>query len=486
MFERYSLKTNAYKVERKEIDGKRFLVVPAVMLVEGVHNGSAGAILHLAEEFGKNIENWNGRPVTVGHPQRDGIFVSANQPEMLPYVVGQVYKARLENDKLKAELWLDEKKLQDKFPEVYSVLMRGRPLEVSVGVYTDDEIKQGEWKGEVYMAVAKNYRPDHLAILVDEKGACSLEDGCGIRVNELGVYKEVRKYGIRIKYQGTESTPWSAPNLEDFGVEGRWADLSREEKERIASHFLIGNADAETYEDLKLPVVNPKTGKLNERALRAVISGRGAQVKGVDPELVKKARRLAYELLNEEFDADLEIPEHLLTGGVEMQQKIERLAEIYPSLYSSNEKREWLASQSEEVIDEMLAQTEIMLSKIEKLKNNKEVQVNEEVALKVLREKISDMKTFAELLPPELRKQFEFGQKLYAEYRNKLVNHILTNQAKEVWSREELEKLDDETLEKIAKTIAEPVNYVALGSSRCDFEIEEKLLPIEVWLQAKK
>ena len=137
-------------------------------------------------------------------------------------------------------------------------------------------------------------------MLPNEKGACSLEDGCGLGINKkegdedsVNYVNEVSYKGAvwsnttsndigtyRLSYKGTESTEWSGVTLQDFGVEGRWEDLPREERARIASHFLIGDADAPTFQDLKLPVVNPKTGKLNERALRAVISGRGAMVRG--------------------------------------------------------------------------------------------------------------------------------------------------------------------------------------------------------------
>jgi hypothetical protein len=36
------------------------------------------------------------------------------------------------------------------------------------------------FNGVKYEGIARNLRPDHLAILPDDKGACSLEDGCGV------------------------------------------------------------------------------------------------------------------------------------------------------------------------------------------------------------------------------------------------------------------------------------------------------------------
>ena len=40
--------------------------------------------------------------------------------------------------------------------------------------------------GQAYNAIATDLKPDHLAVLLHEKGACSWEDGCGIRANEGG------------------------------------------------------------------------------------------------------------------------------------------------------------------------------------------------------------------------------------------------------------------------------------------------------------
>ena len=51
---------------------KKHLIVPVVMIVEGVLHGSRGPLLHLAEEFGKFPEVWNGIPVVINHPQKNG------------------------------------------------------------------------------------------------------------------------------------------------------------------------------------------------------------------------------------------------------------------------------------------------------------------------------------------------------------------------------------------------------------------------------
>lgn len=307
------LHLNSYIIRPETLEGKKYLVVPVVMMVEGVHTGTHGPLLHLSEELGKIPDSWNGIPVTISHPQTQEGYVSANSPAMVEqWTVGRVFNTCFENDKLKAEAWIDEVKIRSLAPEALEYIQRARPLEVSVGVFSDNDNIKGEWKGEKYEAIARNYRPDHLALLPNEEGACNWADGCGVRVNRKGG-RDVD--GLKaLKYEGTETRPWRSPTLSSFDVkdkEGNWAALSVLDKEEVASHFLIGNAGVATFEDLHFPVVNPKTGKLNENALRAVIGVRGAQLGGVATDIKANARRKAYQLLNKEFEAELEIPENL-------------------------------------------------------------------------------------------------------------------------------------------------------------------------------
>ena len=180
----YQVKSNNYEPRTEMYMGKKHLVVPVVMMVEGVHCGSAGPLFHSIEELGKYPASWNGIPVSIQHPEQDGQYISANSPEVLErQTVGQVFNTRTEGNKLKAECWVDIERIMSISPEAYAYLNSKRPLEVSIGVFTDDVDTEGEWNGEHYSAVATNHRPDHLALLPGGTGACSWADGAGIRIN---------------------------------------------------------------------------------------------------------------------------------------------------------------------------------------------------------------------------------------------------------------------------------------------------------------
>jgi len=188
MVQDYKILTQNYQIREETYQGRSYLVVPVVMMKEGVHNGSQGPILHQEEELRQFTVAWNGIPVTIHHPEEDGHNVSANSPRVMErYAVGQIFNTHY-NDGLRAEAWIDLQKIEGipDGPLALSYIRAGRPLDVSVGVFNESISNEGDWNGETYEAIARGYRPDHLALLPGEQGACSWADGCGIRANKKG------------------------------------------------------------------------------------------------------------------------------------------------------------------------------------------------------------------------------------------------------------------------------------------------------------
>jgi hypothetical protein len=176
-----------YEVFYRKYQGKQYLIAPVTMMIEGVHHGSHGPVLHLIDELGKYPESWNGIPVVVDHPQMDGVSVSANYPDIIDErKTGRIYNTFIDGNRLKSQIWIDSDKLEELSAELLEQLKKGELIEVSVGVFNDEEIVAGDWNGEHYEAIARNHRPDHLALLPGSVGACSIMDGCGIRVNIEG------------------------------------------------------------------------------------------------------------------------------------------------------------------------------------------------------------------------------------------------------------------------------------------------------------
>jgi len=103
---------------------KQYLVVPVVMMVEGVHNGSAGPVFHSADELGKSADAWEGVPVTIHHPELNGNFVSVNSEGIMEnYAVGYVTYPVMKDNKLTAFVYLDSQRLMALSTETLNAVM---------------------------------------------------------------------------------------------------------------------------------------------------------------------------------------------------------------------------------------------------------------------------------------------------------------------------------------------------------------------------
>jgi hypothetical protein len=169
-------------VTRTVYDGRETLVVPVVMARAGVvMNGS----LTIEEELVP--ESWNGVPVTVSHPDNHGDFMSANTPEnLIDWSVGRIFNSHLEDGALKGEAYIDIEKANEIMPGLVRSLEEGDDMDVSTGFFAFDEKKKGTSKGRAYEVISRDIKPDHLALLPAEEGACSWSDGCGVRRNTKG------------------------------------------------------------------------------------------------------------------------------------------------------------------------------------------------------------------------------------------------------------------------------------------------------------
>ena len=175
-------------IRRDKLEGKDYLVAPVIAMTEGVRNGpqGGGPSLYLASEYGKFPSAWDGIPLPIWHPEDgEGHYISANSPDIIEsQSVGWLYNSHMDDGKLKGELWICIEKAKRIAPVVLETLEGGGRLEISVSLFSEEEPNSGNFNGTHYDTIARNMRPDHLALLPGGKGACSWEGGCGApRVN---------------------------------------------------------------------------------------------------------------------------------------------------------------------------------------------------------------------------------------------------------------------------------------------------------------
>lgn len=183
----FNLRGGKANIRRETLNGRDYIVAPMVMMTEGVHAGSNGALYYPAKELASAVPAWNHKPIVVYHPVQNGRNVSAADPIVLDQqAIGLVLNTAWD-EKQRAEAWIDTEAAKRVDGRVLEALENGKMVEVSTGLFTDNVYEPGEFGGKEYEYVACNHRPDHLAILPDKKGACSIEDGAGLlQVNDDG------------------------------------------------------------------------------------------------------------------------------------------------------------------------------------------------------------------------------------------------------------------------------------------------------------
>lgn len=162
-------------------NGKNYLVVNGVSIIEGVLNKYFVSM----DEFGAFVSDWNGVPLVLRHPKENNGSARVPIPDVP--VIGNFYGAMLDSDnrRLIGEYWFDETALlaTNEGKDIYDSILAGKIIETSTGYYANLENNPGNYNGLPYIGIQREIHPDHIAVLPDEIGACSIRDGCGINRN---------------------------------------------------------------------------------------------------------------------------------------------------------------------------------------------------------------------------------------------------------------------------------------------------------------
>lgn len=186
----------------KILNGKTYIVLPVVMLVEGVHIGSDGIpTLYTKNSIAKNISFWNGKPATLNHPSNNNgePTLIGESPEIFSkFKIGEIFHTKFEDKKLKSLLFLEKNILYNIIPNFDSL----KEINVSTGGVVYGNFKKGTFnsadgKKEEYEFEVDGMLPDHMAILPNTNGACSWDDGCGIRLNKDGKDKKMETKEVK-------------------------------------------------------------------------------------------------------------------------------------------------------------------------------------------------------------------------------------------------------------------------------------------------
>lgn len=186
-----SLAINSANISTETIDGDEHIVIRGVVPVvdDVVMNGG----LYPAEEINKGFPSIEGNPMPLAHPKIGGEYVSANNPRAVNkfHIGAWAENVRKDADRVVMDMKLNKrfagasdggKRLLERIENLQSD-PDAKPIHVSTGLLLTREQNSGKSKGKKYSWVARNMRFDHVAILLDEPGAATPDEGVGIFVN---------------------------------------------------------------------------------------------------------------------------------------------------------------------------------------------------------------------------------------------------------------------------------------------------------------
>ena len=192
-----SIINKSSKITKETINNKEhYIIRDVVPVVDDVvmNNG-----LYPKEEIDKSYSSINGNLMPIGHPNINGQFVSASNAKAINEYYGGAWAENVhkDQDKVLLDCYVDiefaknhEKGKQ--LLERLDAMFNGEdvnPIHVSTGLILNKVYKTGKSKGKKYDWVATNMQFDHVAILLNEQGAATPNEGVGMFVNSEGEYQ---------------------------------------------------------------------------------------------------------------------------------------------------------------------------------------------------------------------------------------------------------------------------------------------------------
>lgn len=182
-------KVNNAEIRREKRHGREKIIVPSATMPDDIiMNG----IKYPAEEIENSFEGLNGTPAPLGHPSLDGKFLSAFSVEAN---IRNGIGAENENARREGGRVLVDKVIDVEFANrseggkaVLAAIEAGDPIHTSTGLLAELENVAA---GQGHKYTARNIYFDHDAILLDEEGAATPEQGVGMMVNRQGEEFEV-------------------------------------------------------------------------------------------------------------------------------------------------------------------------------------------------------------------------------------------------------------------------------------------------------
>lgn len=198
---------NAKEIRKEERDGREVIVVPSYTMPDDVvMNG----IMYPAAEIERSYKSLEGTPAPLGHPTVNKMFVSARHPLGLNIGYFGAFNANVERQdgRVYVEKVIDVERANESRmgKRVLAAIEKGDPIHTSTGILlnvrecTTSDL--ADWEGY-------DMKFDHDAILLDEEGAATPEQGVGMMVNK----NKLKVINSDLAAQSDERIDWLGTEL---------------------------------------------------------------------------------------------------------------------------------------------------------------------------------------------------------------------------------------------------------------------------------
>ena len=172
--------------EELDVNGRMCIVVPSKTLPDDV---VMNEIRYPAAEIAKSFNTLEGTPAPMGHPIVRGQYVGVGHSEAYPFISGAINRnVKRVDGVVHLEKWIDKEYATRNHPSLIEAINKKQPIHTSTGLILE-RIPVANNDG--YKYEAHNMVFDHDAILLNEVGAATPDQGVGVFVNSAGDQYEV-------------------------------------------------------------------------------------------------------------------------------------------------------------------------------------------------------------------------------------------------------------------------------------------------------
>ena len=267
---------NSAQARTETRNGREVMIVPSATLPDNIVMND---ILYPADEIEASYLSLNGTPAPAGHPMIGNQFLSARDFQAINgfYIGATNENVRRENGRVLLDKVIDVEfaNSREAGRRVLAAINAGDPIHTSTGLFLDLEDAP---EGAGYKYIGRNMEFDHDAILLDQEGAATPDQGVGIFVNSSG--QEIPVINSAIE--------WADRDL-DWAVSSVLDALDRRERAGLVDR--MKSALIEAFASMRNVSHTKENGMSTEKMLQELSAQVNGLAEAVTPEKIAEIVR---------------------------------------------------------------------------------------------------------------------------------------------------------------------------------------------------